>query len=102
MNLIPLHLFFSILFLISSCHKTAQIPNSYELTAEERIWMENFFTGVMLQNRAIYTLCGSKPIASLTLHYHTDGEIQEYYDQMTEEEKKTAIYVEDYHLAKNW
>lgn len=64
--------------------------------------MEQFFTGVMLQNRAIYTLCGSKPITCLSLHYHTDEEIQAYYDQMTDEEKKTAIYVEDYYLTKNW
>lgn len=64
--------------------------------------MENFFTGLMLQNPAIYTLCGSKPMTCITLHYLTDEEIQEYYDQMTEEEKKTAIYVEDYQLTQNW
>jgi hypothetical protein len=56
----------------------------------------------MLQNRAIYTLCGSKPMTHISLHYHTDEEIQAYYDQMTEEEKRTAIYVEDYQLAQNW
>lgn len=64
--------------------------------------MEIFFTGLMLQNPAIYTLCGSKPMTCITLHYHTDEEVQAYYDQMTEEEKKTAIYVEDYQLAQNW
>lgn len=64
--------------------------------------MEQFFTGLMLQNRGIYTLCGSKPITCITLNYYTDEEIQAYYDQMTEEEKKTAVYVEDYQLTQNW
>jgi len=64
--------------------------------------MEKFFTGLMLQNPAIYTLYGSKPITCITLHYHSDEEIQAYYDQMTEEEKKTAVYVEDYQLTQNW
>lgn len=64
--------------------------------------MEPFFTGLMLQSPAIYTLCGSKPMTCITLHYHTDEEIQAYYDTMTEEEKKTALYVEDYQLPQNW
>ena len=102
MNLKPLCFFFSILFLISGCHKTTQPPTPYGLTSEERAWMENFFKGLMLQNPAIYTLCGSKPITCITLHYHTEEEVQAYYDQMTEEEKKTAVYVEDYRLAQNW
>lgn len=64
--------------------------------------MEDLFIGLMLQNRGIYTLCGSKPITCITLDYYTDEEIQAYYDNMTEEERKTAIYVEDYQLAENW
>jgi hypothetical protein len=77
-------------------------PAIYNLSSEDRIWMETFFTGLMLQNRGIYTLCGSKPMTCVTLHYRTDEEIQAYYDQMTEEEKLTAVYVEDYQLTQNW
>lgn len=100
-NLNALTLFFSILFLISGCEKPIP-PSKIDLTSEEAIWMEQFFTGLLLQNRGIYTLCGSKPITCITLNYYTDEEIQAYYDQMTEEEKKTAVYVEDYQLAQNW
>jgi hypothetical protein len=93
--------FLAILFFTFGCYKSTQ-PSTYEPTSEDRAWMENFFTGLMLQNPAIYTLWGSKPMSCITLHYHTDEEVQAYYDQMTEEEKKTAIYVEDYQLAQNW
>ena len=101
LNLKPLMLFLAILFLVTACHKTTQ-PPTYDLSSEDRVWMETFFTGIMLQNPAIYTLCGSKPMTCVALHYHTDEEVQTYYDQMTEEEKKTAVYVEDYQLAQNW
>lgn len=101
LNLKPLMLFLAILFLVTACHKNKQ-PRNYDLSSEDRVWMETFFTGVMLQNPAIYTLCGSKPMTCIALHYHTDEEVQAYYDNMTEEEKKTAVYVEDYQLAQNW
>ncbi len=101
LNLKPLITFFSILFFLAGCAKSDQ-PLRYDLTAEEKGWMEDFFTGVMLQNQAIYTLCGSKPMTCITLYYYTEEEIQAYYDQMTEEDKKTAIPLEDYHLEQNW
>ncbi len=101
MNLKPLSLFLAILFFVGGCHKTTQ-PPTYELSSDERIWMETFFTGLMLQNPAIYTLCGSKPMTCITLHYLTDEEIQAHYDQMTEEDKMSAVYVEDYQLTSNW
>ena len=94
--------FFSILLITAGCHKAEQSPILYDLTTEEKTWLEEFFTGVMLQNPAIYTLRGSKPMTRISIHYYTDEEIQAYYDQMSEEEKKTAIYVEDYHLRQNW
>lgn len=100
-NLNLLLIFLAILFFISGCNKNQKHP-TYDLTQEDRAWMEPFFTGLMLQNPGIYTLCGSKPMTCITLHYHTDEEIQAYYDQMTEEQKKTAVYVEDYQLAQNW
>lgn len=93
--------FFSILIFVCACQPTPP-HHSYDLSSDERDWLEQFFTGLMLQNRGIYTLYGSKPMTSFVLDYHTDEEIQAYYDQMTEEEKKTAIYVEDYQLTKNW
>lgn len=94
-------LFIAILLFVTACYKTTT-PPTYDLTSEEKEWMESFFTGLMLQNPAIYTLCGSKPMTCVTLCYHTGEEIQAYYDQLTEEEKKNAVYVEDYQLAQNW
>jgi hypothetical protein len=100
-NLTPFLAFCAIIFLISGCDNSRN-PSAYNPTQEEKEWMNTFFTGLMLQQRGIYTLCGSKPMTCIPLHYHSDEEVQAYYDQMTEEEKKTAIYVEDYQLAQNW
>jgi hypothetical protein len=100
-NLKLFSLFIAILFFVSGCRNSTQLP-THDLSSEERVWMEAFFTGMMLQNRAIYTLCGSKPVTCIALNYYTDEEIQAYYDQMTEEEKRTAIYVEEYQLEQNW
>ena len=102
MNLKPLCLFFSILFLISGCHKAEQSSASYDLTAEERIWMEKFFKNILLDQCAIYTLCGSKPMTKIDIHYHSDEEVMAWYNQMSDEEKKTAVVVEDYDLPENW
>jgi hypothetical protein len=95
-------IFVTIFFLLAGCHTTSKSSVSNDLTREERIWVEDFLTGLMLQNRAIYTLGGSKPMTHITIHYHTDEEIQAYYDQMSVEEIKAAIYVKDYLLAQNW
>ncbi len=102
MNLKPLCLFFSIIFILSGCHKTAQSPISYELTAEESAWMEKFLKDVMLDESAIFTLCGSKPMTTIDIHYHSDEEVWAWYNQMSDEEKKTAVMVEDYDLPENW
>lgn len=64
--------------------------------------MEKFFRDVMLDEHAIYTLCGTKPITTMPIYYYTDEEVDEYYAQMTEEEIATAVIVEDYDLSENW
>ena len=102
MNLKPLCLFFAILFIVSGCHKTAQTPTSYDLTSEERIWMEKFFKDIMLDQSAIYTLCGSKPMTTINIHYHSDEEVLAWFNQLSEEKKKNAIVIEDYDLPQNW
>ncbi len=102
MNLRLLHLFFSIFLCFCACHKVEEHPSSYDLTSEERTWLEEFFTGAMLQDNAIYTLCGSKPMTRIILYNYTDEEIEAWYQQLSEEEKKTGVHVKEYDLWHNW
>lgn len=64
--------------------------------------MEQFFKELLLEEGAIYTLWGSKPVTRCVLYYYTEEEIEEYYNQMTEEEKKEAIIREDPLFEENW
>lgn len=102
MNLTPLSLFLSILFFISGCHQTERLTVSYNLTSKERVWMEKFFKDIMLDHCAVYTLCGSKPMTKIDIYYHSEEEVMAWYDQMSDEEKKTAVVVDDYDLPENW
>jgi hypothetical protein len=88
---------FSAFILFSSFEKVKVNPPAYKLTAEEKTWMEPFFRGIMLQNQAIYTLWGSKPMTMISID---DGD-QSDSDQ-SKKEKKNRIVFEDYHLLKNW
>src|SRR5258707_339692 len=64
--------FLAILFLMAGCHKTTQLPGSHALSPGDQAWMEKFFRDIMLDQRAIYTLCGSKPMTTIDIHYHSD------------------------------
>ncbi len=102
LNLKFLLTFLSIFFMVTSCNEKVSHFKKYDLTAEEYAWMEEFFTGVMLQDQAIYTLCGSKPMTRISIHYFTEEEIQAFYEQMSEEEKKNGVVCENYAIAENW
>ena len=89
---------FSTFILFSSFEKVKSNPTSYKLTADEKSWMEPFFRGVMLQNQAIYTLWGSKPMTMISIE---DGDPSDT-NQLSKKDKKNRIAFEDYHLLKNW
>ena len=66
--------------------------------------METFFKDVFLQESAIYTLWGTKPVTKIDIHYHlpTDPEVIAFYAEMSEEDKKNAIIFDHYDLPQNW
>lgn len=72
-----------------------------EIASSDRLWLEKFFKDVMLEESAIYTLFGSKPMTSIPVYYFTEEEKEVIYSQMTEEELASAIYVSDYDLPEN-
>lgn len=91
--------FFAIFVISSSFEKSGEKKPVYKLTADEKAWMEPFFRGIMLQNQAIYTLCGSKPMTVISL----DAE-EEFHpnNDSKSKAKKDRIVMEDYHLLQNW
>lgn len=78
-----------VVFVFSSSLKNTE---TYKATPEEKAWMEPFFKGIMLQNQAIYTLCGSKPLTMIPLE-NLQSDVKS---------KKNRIVMEDYHLSENW
>jgi hypothetical protein len=84
----------------SSFNKADEKEPTYKLTTEEKAWMEPFFRGIMLQNQAIYTLCGSKPMTMIPLDAEDD--FQSNREQNSKKGKKDRIVMEDYHLLQNW
>lgn len=91
----------TILLIFSAC-STSQTPTNAELAPEERVWMEKFFKDVMLDNTAVYTLWGSKPMTDFDIHYHSEVEVRAFFDGLSEEEKKNTVVVKDYDLPENW
>lgn len=90
------------MLLIFSACSSPHTSSSVIGTKEERTWMEKFFKDVMLDNTAIYTLWGTKPMTDIHIHYHSKEEVQAFFDGLSEEEKKTVIVIENYDLPENW
>jgi hypothetical protein len=94
---LPFSLFALLLF--SSFEQVKANPSTYKFTADEKAWMEPFFRGIMLQNQAIYTLCGSKPMTMIPIEAEDkDQSGCEYLSK----DKKNRIVFEDCHLLQNW
>lgn len=91
-----LALFISILVLCFSCS-----PNIH-VTKEEAKWLDKFFTDVFLEQGAVFTLWGTKPITVIPVYLFTDEEMQILYNELSEEQKKQVVILEDYDLPKNW
>jgi hypothetical protein len=92
----------AIFFSFFSCNQTSEKSSLFDLTAEERVWMENFFRGIMIQEGAVYTLFGSKPMTKIYINYYTEEEKKNLINEMSKEQKENAIWCTDYRLADNW
>lgn len=100
-----LYFFVLVLVLFSAgCEKQQTKKELHnDVSSIEKKWMEKFFRDMMLEESAIYTLWGSKPITVIVLHYFSEEEINAWVSQMTEEEKKELIISpETYDLPENW
>ncbi|OJU81754.1 MAG: hypothetical protein BGO10_07665 [Chlamydia sp. 32-24] len=83
--------------------KKEAIPSSkFAVSQTDRPWLTQFFKDVMLFETGIYTLFGSKPMTTIILPKYTQEEIENIYQQMSEEDKQSLYHVEDYDLPNLW
>lgn len=101
-NLLNVVLFACILLKIPTTGLSSQ-NISYEISDEERVWLTQFFTDIMLTEHGIYTLCGSsKPITLIVVDTYSEKEIKAFFNALTEEEKKEYFEIEGYSLPETW
>ena len=99
--------FLAIILFVSGCKDAKKNDvtgaHKFQISRDERMWMEKFFCEIMLEEDCIYTLWGTKPMTQITLFHFTDEEMQASIDQMTEEELANAHHrITPYDLPANW
>lgn len=91
------------LVLFSTCFLCLRAqPTPKKFIAQQHAWLADFFKELLLEEGAIYTLWGSKPLTIGDLYYYSPEEIQAWYENLSEEDKKTCMAVEPSHLEKHW
>jgi hypothetical protein len=91
------------ILLVCSCQSNKKEASNFNLSSEERVWLTQFFEDVMLYEKGIYTLWGSKPLTRIAVEHYSDAEKQAFYNSLTEDEKKDfQPYAGGYNLDKTW
>lgn len=110
---------FLFLFLLSGCSSDvdnrpkSQNTNHFcrHVSAEDKKWLEKFFTDFFLEGPAIYTLFGSKPMSGVLVITSCEKEWIEaatpFFQKENETRKKEIInkikdHCRNYDLAQNW
>jgi len=89
---------------LNGCHPNTERRNPFaeKCSPQERAWLTKFFRDLLLNEAAIYTLWGSKPMTLIHLILYTQEEIMAYYNSLSDEQKKEAVIHRDYDLDENW
>lgn len=97
---------FSLFLTQCSSPKKLTPPPKYEITKEERIWLQEFFRDLLFKHPGAYTLFGTKPISDSCIYHLTEDdrkEMEEYYKTLSDEERaqmKKKRYDYDSNYAK--
>lgn len=92
----------SIVFLFSSCSNSNKQLSKFELSNDERQWMEKFFGDLLFVEGGAYTLWGTKPITEIVLYHYTDEEMKTILDGLSKEDMENCYINECYDLPSNW
>lgn len=95
--------FLTILVFASACNSAQDNVHAssspFEVSREEKVWMEKFFRDLLFEELGAFTLWGSKPITEIVL-YTSEAEMATSYENLTENED--CYISEKYDLPKNW
>lgn len=69
---------------------------------KEREWMERFFKYILLDEGAIFTLWGSKPMTEIIIYEYDDEIVQNYINSLSQEELDQCRIRENYDLPELW
>lgn len=78
---------------------------SFPITAEERIWLREFFQDFLFDSPGAYTLFGSKPVSSACFSHFTEEERKEYaayIASMSPEERAKRTRAKRYDFEENY
>jgi hypothetical protein len=101
-------IFLTSCFFLNSCtfNNNTSLKADFEISPDDRIWMTKFFKDVFLDQSAIFTLWGSKPMTFMDCHSYTKEEMQAWdawIEKLSSDEKKSLVYhAEVYNLPENW
>lgn len=104
-SFIPLISFFQILFFSFSCTSPNNPPSlitRYSITREESDWMAKFFDDLLFDERAVFTLWGSKPMTEIILYHYSEEEMALMFENLTKEELENCYINYKYDLPENW
>lgn len=95
-------LFLAMVFLFCACNAPQKQSSQFEISTEEREWMEKFFSDLLFAEGGIYTLWGEKPVTEIVLYHYTDEEMNALSQDLPEEDKKNCYVTDCYDLPCNW
>ena len=91
---LPLVFFLLLTFslFLTQCFSPKKLTPSpkYEITKEERVWLQEFFRDLLFKHPGAYTLFGTKPISDSCIYHLTEEdrkEMEEYYKTLSGEER---------------
>ncbi len=96
-----------IVLFFSSCQPTQKSKLSDKVSPQERVWLTQFFTDIMLFEPGIYTLWGAhKPMTLIPAANYSEEEMKVIYESLSEEEKKKEGFsvnvIEGYEFSEAW
>ena len=98
-----LSVFLSIIFIFQG-YEYLNKKSTFQLTLEEEVWLSEFFRDVFLEESAIYTLWGTKPLTAFDICYYTKDELQNLRHQhgVPDDKDSKVISVTRYTIPENW
>lgn len=101
MKFLILSIFLSIVLVFQSCQQP-QKRSEFRLTLEEEQWLPEFFRDVFLEEHAIYTLWGTKPLTAFDICYYTEEELKNLQQRYSLPQSSVTIHVSRYTIPENW